>query len=105
VQLIREVILMDVHEAKEVLILDASGYFLDNPIDRGIGEIREDYLANKSHPDWRLLKTAFQIVISQCTEVELNEFVEERFNYAVSRLPEGARGFLTHIYKSVFETE
>jgi hypothetical protein len=100
-----EAIFMDVHEAIKILQRDVSVYFYDNSTDSGIEQLREDYLPYKSRPHWSLIKSAFEVVLEQCTEIEMNELVENKFNMYIPLLPEGARGFLTQIYKSVFEVE
>jgi hypothetical protein len=101
----KEATFMEVSEAMELLRKDVSGYFFDDPTEVGIDYMREHYNSSKSHPKWNLVKSAFQIALERCSEIELNELVEHRFNRDVLLLPEGARGFLIHIYKSVFGTE
>jgi hypothetical protein len=96
---------MKAREAMEFLSRHVSMYFVDDSTDLGIEHMREHYLPSKSHPHWVSIRSAFDIVLEQCSEAELNEFVQHEFNRYVPCLPEGAKGFLTHIYKEVFETE
>ena len=95
---------MDIHEAMEMLSKDVSGYFCDNPTELGIEHMREDYLPSKSHLHWVSIKSAFETMLEgDCPETDLSELVRCEFNRHVPLLPGGARGFLTHIYKSIFE--
>ncbi len=96
---------MNLNEAISVLIKDTSGYFVDDPVDWGIEEMRRHYLASKSHPSWVSIQSAFRIVLEQCSDAQLDDLVEYEFNHNVSMIPGGSRGFLEQIYKGAFETE
>ena len=96
---------MDLGKALEILRRKVSGYFADDPTDFGIEHMREHYLTSRSHPKWSLIQSAFDTVLEHCPERELSDFVRYEFNRHIPSLPEGARGFLAHIYERTFGAE
>ncbi len=90
---------MDLDEALEILKENVSGYFGD---DFAVELMREHYLADKSHPTWATIQSAFAVVIERCSDAELNQFMEREFNIACT-LPRDGREMLSYIYGWVFE--
>ncbi len=66
--------------------------------------MREHYLANKSQPTWATIQSAFAVAIEQCSDAELNQFIEHEFNIACTS-PRDGREMLSYIYGSVFEEQ
>jgi hypothetical protein len=96
---------MDLNEAISLVSHEISGYFVDDPTNTGIEQMRKDYLTSKSHPEWARIQSAFRMVLEHGPDAKLEDLVRDDFNRHVPMLQGGARGFLEQIYRGVFETE